>query len=338
MGKDSPVLNDATARSWEDKFVDRNLALEMVRATEAAALAAARWVGKGDAMSADQAAVAAMHATLGSIPFSGTVVLGEGERDLVPFLFNGETVGLGGGSPFDLAVDAVECTRSVAFGRSNAMSVIALAPAGNFHLPPSQYVNKLAVGPDATGAIDIRLSVEDNLYRVAEALKYSVADLTVVILDRERHTGLISDVRRVGARIHLIPDGDVAAAIATAIPGSGIDILMGVGNSAAGVLAAAALRCLGGEIQAVAALSSENERIALRNAGLGDFDRVYHTWDLAGGDNVMFAATGLTDGDVLNGVCYHADGATTHSLVIRSKTRTRRFIVTEHWFEDKPTY
>ena len=318
--------------------MDRNLALEMVRATEAAALAASRWVGKGDALAADQAAVAAMHGALGSIAFSGTIVLGEGERGLVPLLYTGESVGLGGGNLIDLAVDAVECTRSVAFGRSNAMSIVALAPAGNFHLPPSQYVNKLAVGPNAVGAVDIRLSIEENLYRVAEALKYSVADLTVVILDRERHAELISEVRKVGARIHLIPDGDVAAAIATAIPGSGIDLLMGVGSAAAGVLAAAALRCLGGEIQAMAAPSSKSETHALRSAGPGELDRVYHAWDLAGSDNVMFAATGLTDGDVLNGVCYHADGATTHSLVIRSKTRTRRFVVTEHSFEDNPTY
>lgn len=318
--------------------MDRNLALEMVRATEAAALAASRWVGKGDALAADQAAVAAMHAALGSIAFSGTIVLGEGDRGQAPLLYNSESVGLGGGSPFDLAVDAVECTRSVAFGRSNAMSIVALAPSGSLHVPPSQYLNKLAVGPNAVGAIDIRLDVEENLYRVAEALKYSVADLTVVILDRERHAELISEVRRAGARLHLIPDGDVAAAIATAIPGSGVDLLMGIGSSAAGVLAAAALRCLGGEIQAMQAPSSDSEAQALKRGGLAEFDRVYHARDLAGSDNVMFVATGLTDGDVLNGVCYHADGATTHSLVIRSKTRTRRFVVTEHSFEDKPTY
>lgn len=318
--------------------MDRNLALEMVRATEAAALAASRWVGKGDALAADQAAVTAMHGALSAISFSGTIVLGEGERGLVPLMYTGETVGLGGGDLFDLAVDAVECTRSVAFGRSNAMSVVALAPAGNFHLPPSQYVNKLAVGPNAVGAVDIRLSTEENLYRVAEALKYSVADLTVVILDRERHAELINDVRKAGARIHLIPDGDVAAAIATAIPGSGIDLLMGVGSSAAGVLAAAALRCLGGEIQAMPAPSSKSEAHSLRSVGLAELDHVYHTWDLAGGNDVMFAATGLTDGDVLNGVCYHSNGATTYSLVVRLKSRTRRFIVTEHWFEDNPTY
>jgi fructose-1,6-bisphosphatase II len=253
-------------------------------------------------------------------------------------LYPGETVGAGGNNTYDLAVDALECTRSVAFGRSNALAVVAIAPAGSFHLPPTQYLSKLAVGPAAARAIDLNLSVEENLYRVAEALHYSVADLTVVILDRERHSGLISEVRRVGALIHLIPDGDVAAAIATAIPGSGIDILMGTGSSAAGVLAAAALSCLGGEIQCRLAPSDENERARLKGSGEADFGRVYHTRDLSGSDNVMFAATGITDGDVLNGVCYRSDGATTHSLVIRSKTGTRRFIIAEHCFEDHPTY
>lgn len=318
--------------------MDRNFALEMVRVTEAAALAASRWVGKGDAVAADQAAVSAMHQAFGSLAFTGTIALGEGDSGAVTHLYTGETVGAGGGNSFDLAIDALECTRSVAFGRSNAMAVAALVPAGHFHLPPSQYLDKLAVGPSAAGAIDITLGVEDNLYRVAGALKYSLADLTVVILDRERHAGLINEVRRVGARIHLIPDGDVAAAIATAIPGSGVDILMGTGSSAAGVLAAAALRCLGGEIQARVAPSDENEKARLRSVGYTDLNRVYRTLDLAGSDNVMFAATGITDGDVLNGVCYGPNGATTHSLVIRSKTRTRRFIVAEHCFDDKPTY
>ena len=318
--------------------MDRNFALELVRVTEAAALAASRWMGKGDAIAADQAAIDAMHKAFGWIAFSGTVTLGEGEPGTVPHLYTGETVGAGGNNNYDLAVDALECTRSVAFGRSNALAVVALAPAGSFHLPPSQYLNKLAVGPLAAKAIDITLSVEENLYRVAEALHYSVADLTVVILDRERHSGLIAEVRRVGARIHLIPDGDVAAAIATAIPGSGIDILMGTGSSAAGLLAAAALRCLGGAIQCRLAPTDENERNRLRQSGYTDLGRVYHTFDLAGSDNVMVAATGITDGDVLNGVCYRSDGATTHSLVIRSKTRTRRFIIAEHSFEDHPTY
>ncbi len=318
--------------------MDRNFALELVRVTEAAALAASRWMGKGDAIAADQAAIDAMHKAFGWIEFSGSIALGEGEPGTVPHLYTGEIVGAGGGNDYDLALDALECTRSVAFGRSNALAIVTIAPRGSFHLPPSQYLNKLAVGPAAAQAIDINRSIEENLYRVAEALHYSVADLTVVILDRERHAGLITEVRRVGARIHLIPDGDVAAAIATAIPGSGVDILMGTGSSAAGLLAAGALRCLGGEIQCHLAPTDENERSHLRQAGYTDLARVYRTHDLAGSDNVMFAATGITDGDVLNGVCYRPDGATTHSLVIRSRTRTRRFIIAEHCFEDHPTY
>jgi fructose-1,6-bisphosphatase II len=318
--------------------VDRNLALEMVRVTEAAALAASRWVGKGDAVAADSAAVKAMHHAFDSMFFSGTVALGEGEQGTVPLLYSGETVGQGGDQDLDLAIDALECTRSVAFGRSNAMAVVAMVPQGNFSLPPSQYLNKLAVGPEGAGAIDMNLSVEENLYRVAEAKRYSVADLTVVILDRERHAELIATVRCAGARIHLIPDGDVAAAIATAIPGSGVDILMGIGSSAAGVLAAAALRCLGGEIQARLAPTDATEEARLRESGINDPEKIVRKEDMVHGDNVMFAATGITDGDVLNGVCYRADGATTHSLVMRSRSRTRRFIATEHYFEENPTY
>jgi fructose-1,6-bisphosphatase II len=318
--------------------VDRNLALEMVRVTEAAALAASRWVGKGDAGAADRAAIDAMHAAFNSMAFSGRVAHGEGEPGTVPRLFTGEQVGRGGDNSFDLALDALECTRSVAFGRSNAMTVVALVKQSDFHLPPTQYLDKLAVGPEAAGAIDMNLSVEENLQRIARAKRYSVADLTVVILDRERHAGLIDRVRKAGARIHLIPDGDVAAAIATATPGSGIDILMGIGSSAAGVLAAAALKCLGGEFQARPALLDSDEESRLKASGIEDLERIYRIGDMVKGDNVMFAATGITDGDVLNGVCYRADGATTHSLVMRSKTKTRRFIVTEHYFEDNPIY
>ena len=318
--------------------MDRNLALEIVRVTEAAALAASRWVGKGDAVAADSAAVGAMHQAFNSIAFSGTVTLGEGDQGVVPLMYTGQTVGRGGENNLDLAIDALECTRSVAFGRSNAMAIVAMVPRGCFLLPPSQYLDKLAVGPEAAGTIDMNLSIEENLNRVAEAKQYSTPDLTVVILDRERHTELIDTVRKAGVRIHLIPDGDIAAAIATAIPGSGIDILMGIGSSTAGVLAAAALRCLGGEIQARPAPADAAEKARLKESGFTDFGRIYRTEDLARGDNVMIAATGITDGDVLNGVCYRSDGATTHSLVIRSKSRTRRFIVTEHYFEDNPVY
>jgi len=318
--------------------VDRNLALEIVRVTEAAALAASRWVGKGDAVAADSAAVGAMHQAFNSIAFSGTVALGEGDQGVVPLMYTGQTVGRGGENNLDLAIDALECTRSVAFGRSNAMAIVAMVPRGCFFLPPSQYLDKLAVGPEAAGTIDMNLSIEENLNRVAKAKQYSIPDLTVVILDRERHTELIDTVRKAGARIHLIPDGDIAAAIATAIPGSGIDILMGIGSSTAGVPAAAALRCLGGEIQARPAPADATEKARLKESGFTDFGQIYRTEDMARGDNVMVAATGITDGDVLNGVCYRSDGATTHSLVMRSKSRTRRFIVTEHYFEDNPVY
>ena len=318
--------------------MDRNLALEMVRATEAAALAAARWMGKGDAVGADRAAANAMHHAFNSIPFSGRIVLGEDDRDSATALFTDEVVGSGGEDDLDLAVDALECTKSVAFGRSNAMAVVAMAPRGDFFRPPSGYMKKLAVGPEAAGAVDLNLSVEENLQRVAEAKDYSSADLTVVILDRKRHKELVETIRKIGARIHVIPDGDVAAAIAAATPGTGIDVLMGTGGAAAGVLAAAALRCIGGEIQTRLAPDVQNEAARLRGMGHADSKRIYCTADLVRGNNVMFAATGVTDGDVLNGVCYRKDGATTHSLVMRSKTRTRRFIMTEHYFETDPVY
>jgi len=318
--------------------VDRNLALEMVRVTEAAALAAARWMGKGNAVAADQEATDAMHRAFNDISFSGCVAIGEGDQGSVTRLYTGEQVGSGNSEVLDLAVDALECTRSVAFGRSNAMAVVSLAPSGSFFRPPSQYMEKLAVGPDAAGVIDLNRSVEENLRSVARVKNYSVSDLTVVVLDRERHVDLIEEIRHTGARIHLIPDGDVSAAIATATPGSGIDILMGIGNSTAGVLAAAALRCLSGEMHTRLVPSDQSEALQLREMGYVDLKRIYRTSDLARGGNIMFAATGVTDGDVLNGVCYRSDGATTHSLVLRSRSRTRRFIVTEHYFHENPVY
>jgi fructose-1,6-bisphosphatase II len=310
----------------------------MVRVTEAAALAASRWVGKGDTVAADLDATRAMHTAFQSIPFSGRIVMGEGDNETVPHLFAGEQLGSGGQNNFDLAVDALECTRSVAFGRANAMSIVALAPRGCLYLPPAQYLDKLAVGPEAAGAIDITLSVEDNLNRISEAKRYNVSDLTVVMLDRERHGRLIERVRKAGARLRLISDGDVAAAIATATPGSGVDVLMGVGSATAGLLAAAALKCLGGEIQARIAPSDDDDEARLKEHSGGDLNRVYRADDLAREDNVMFAATGITDGDVLNGVTYRPDGASTHSMVLRSLTRTRRFIVTDHYFDDNPVY
>jgi len=318
--------------------VDRNLALEIVRVTEASALAAARWMGKGDALAADEAAVGAMHQALNSIPFSGTIAIGEGNQDSVPKLYHGEKIGSGDGDELDLVVDALECTKSVAFGRSNAMAVIALARHGDFFCPPSYYLHKLVVGPDAAEVIDMKLTVQENLGRVAEIKNYSLSDLTVVVLDRERNSELIEGVRKTGARIHLIPDGDVEAAMAAATPGSGIDVLMGTGGSAAGLLAAAALSCMGGEIQTRLAPTSSSELDQLRQLGHGDLSRVYGTSDLVRGRNVMFASCGVTDGDVLNGVSLRDDGAITHSLVLHSGTRKRRFIVTEHYFEDNNVY
>ena len=318
--------------------MDRNLALEIVRATEAAALAAARWMGKGNAVSADQVAVEAMQVTLNDIQFAGTVVVGDCNSGSSDLLLAGEQVGTATESECELAIDALECTRSVAFGRSNAMSAVATADLGGFFRPPGGYMEKLAVGPDAAGVIDLDRSVEENLNSIARIKGYALSDLTVVVLDRERHTGLIQEIRQTGARIHLIPDGDVAAAIATATPGSGIDVLMGTGSSTAGILAAAALRCIGGELLARLAPMDQNEMAQLRELGYADLKRVYRTADLARGSNVMFAATGVTDGDVLNGVCYRGDGATTHSMVMRSKSRTRRFIVTEHFFDESPVY
>lgn len=318
--------------------MDRNLALEMVRVTEAAALAAARWMGKGDAVAADKAAVSAMRTTLNSIPFAGRITFGEGSEASVEELYDGEEVGAGGPNDIELVIDALECTRSVAFGRTNAMSVVASAPKGSFYCPPSRYVEKLAVGPEASGVLGLDRSVQENLERLAEAKMYRVSDLTVVILDRERHAELIDQVRKSGARIHLIPDGDVAAAIAAATPGTGIDVLMGTGSSGAGVLAAAALRCIGGEIQTRLAPTDQHEADQLRNREHVDLKRIYLTADLARGDNIMFAATGVTDGDLLNGVLYRTNGASTHSMVLRSKTGTRRLIVTDHFFEEKPIY
>jgi fructose-1,6-bisphosphatase II len=318
--------------------VDRNLALELVRATEAAALSAARWVGKGNAVAADQAAMQALHRALSGIKFRGRIVLGEGDHDFSSLLFTDEMVGSGSNNAIDLAVDSLESTNSVAFGRANAMAVVALADQADFILPSSEYLDKIAVGAEAAGVIDLCMSVEENLERIAEAKSYSTADLTVVILDRPRHTELIERVRRTGARIHLIPDGDIAGGIAAALPGTGIDVLLGTGGTAAGVLTAAALRCIDGEMQFRVAPTDEHERDKIQKEGTFDLNHVYCSCDLVRGDNAMFAATGVTDGDLLNGVRYRSDGAATHSVVMRQASRTRRFITTEHYFSGNPKY
>jgi len=317
--------------------MERNLALELVRVTEAAALAAARWMGKGDKNAADQAAVDAMRKAFDAVAIDGTVVIGEGERDEAPMLYIGEKVGCGG-VKVDIALDPLECTNSVAYGRPNALAVIAVGEPGCLLHAPDTYMEKIAVGPKAAPVVDLGVSVEENLNRIAEALEYHLEDVTCVVLDRDRHKELIERVRRLGCRIHLIPDGDVGAAIATALPGSGVDVLLGIGAAPEGVLAAAALRCVGGTLQGRLKFRNEEEKQRARKMGVEDFDRIYTEKELAKGENVMFAATGVSDGDMLRGVHFTGKGARTHSLVMRSRSGTIRKIETEHRFEREPEY
>ncbi len=318
--------------------MDKNLALEFVRVTEAAALACARWMGRGDSNAADGAAVEAMRKVFNSVDIDGVVVIGEGERDEAPMLYIGEKVGKGGNLKVDIALDPLECTNSVAYGRSNAISVLAAAESGMFLHAPDTYMEKLAVGPDAAEVIDLNASPEENLAKIAEAKGFEISDLTVVVLDRERHEDLIKRVRKTGARIRLIMDGDVSAAMATAIPGTGIDVLMGIGGAPEGVLAAAALRCLGGAIHGRLVPRNSGEAERAKRMGVEDLNTVFKTEDLAKGENIMLAATGVTDGDMLRGVRYTGTGAFTHSIVMRSKSGTIRFISTEHHFAKDPDY
>ncbi|HEY3156109.1 MAG TPA: class II fructose-bisphosphatase [Candidatus Eisenbacteria bacterium] len=316
--------------------MDRNLGLDLVRVTEAAALACARWMGRGDKNAADQAAVTAMRRVFDIVDIQGTVVIGEGERDEAPMLYIGETVGSGKGPEVDIALDPLECTNSVAYGRPNALSVIALAQRGHLLHAPDTYMEKIAVGPKAADAIDLNRTVEENLEAVAAAKGYDLEDLTTVVLDRPRHEDLIRRIRRTGARIHLIPDGDVSAAIATAIDSTGVDVLLGVGGAPEGVLAAAALRCLGGAIQGRLILRNDEERGRAKKMGIEDPDRVYSESDLARGNGIVFATTGVTDGDLLPGVHFRAGGAETHSMVMRVQTGTIRTISTQHAFDHEP--
>ncbi len=318
--------------------MERNLALEVVRVTEAAALSSARWMGLGNEKAAHQAAVDAMRRAFDAVPFSGTVVIGEGERDESPMLFIGERVGNGDGLELDVALDPLEGTAIVAQGRANAMSVVALAEKGGFLRTPDTYMEKIAVGPRAKGAVDLSLSPEQNLQNIADAMKCYVEDLTVVILDRPRHAELIRAVREVGARIKLIQDGDVSAAIATGFPDTGVDVLMGVGGAPEGVLAAAALQCLGGDMQGRLKPRNDHEVERARRMGIKDIDRIYRIGDLAKSGDVMFAATGVTDGDLLRGVRFFGGGARTHSVVMRSRSGTVRFIEATHRFDRKPVY
>jgi len=315
--------------------MDRNLALEVVRVTEAAALAASRQMGRGDEHAADQVAVDAMRTALNSLTIRGTVVIGEGERDEAPMLYIGEEVGLGEGPIVDIALDPLEGTTITAKGLTNALAVVAMAEEGGFLNSPDVYMDKIAVGiglPDQI--VDIDEEPKTNLKNLAQAKKVEVSDIVACILDRPRHEELIAKVREAGARIMLISDGDISAVMATSEPESGVDIYLGSGGAPEGVLAASALRCIGGQMQARLVFRNEDEKARARRCGIEDFDRVYGLYDLASGD-VMFAATGVTTGTMLKGVRRFSGGAKTHSVVMRSRSGTVRYIEAVHNFNRK---
>lgn len=312
---------------------ERNLAQELVRVTEAAALAAGRFMGRADKHGSDKAAVEAMRLMLHTIEMDGVVVIGEGEKDEAPMLFNGERVGTGNDPKVDVAVDPIDGTRLLALGRANALATVAVSDSGSMYDPgPFVYMNKIAVGPDAVKAIDIEAPPAVNLRKIAQAKGCDVDDLTVVILDRPRHEEMIAEVRDSGARIRLITDGDVAGALMTSWPNSGIDVLMGIGGTPEGVLAACALKCMGGDIQGKLWPRNDMEIEDGKKSGY-DFDKVLHIDDLVKGDNCFFAASGITDGELLDGVKYHGKGAQTHSLVMRSKSGTVREVKASHRWE-----
>jgi len=308
----------------------RNLALELVRVTEAAALSSGRFMGRGDKKAADAAAVNAMRLVLQTVDMNGIIVIGEGEKDNAPMLYNGENVGNGSEPDVDVAVDPIDGTRPLAFGRSNSLATVAIAPRGSMFNPgPFVYMNKLAVGPEAKGKINIEKSITENLKAIAQAKGKDVEDLTTIILDRPRHDAMIAEIRKVGARIRIIPDGDVAAALMTARPDAGVDVLIGIGGTPEGVLAACALRAMGGEIQGKLYARDDNELRRGRDAGY-DFDKILTMDDLVSSEDVFFAATGITDGELLQGVRYFGDGATTDSIVVRGLTGTVRRITATH--------
>jgi fructose-1,6-bisphosphatase II len=312
---------------------DRNLALELVRVTEAAALGAGRWVGRGDKEAADQAAVDGMRAILDTVSMQGVVVIGEGEKDEAPMLFNGEEVGDGYGPAVDVAVDPLEGTRLTAKGQPNAIAVIALAERGTMFFPGAAvYMDKMATGPEAIDAIDIDAPPRENVERVAKAKGMRVGEVSVVVLERARHEALIDELRETGAKVNLITDGDVAPAIAAAQPATGVDLLMGIGGTPEGVIAAAALKCVGGGVQGKLWPRSDEERSDLVAAGF-DLDRVLTTDDLVSGEDVFVAATGVTTGALLRGVRYRPGGATTDSIVMRSRSGTVRRIEATHSFD-----
>jgi len=309
---------------------DRNLALELVRVTEAAAMAAGRWVGRGDKNGADGVAVNAMRQLIGTVSMNGVVVIGEGEKDEAPMLFNGERVGDGSGPECDVAVDPIDGTRLTAMGMNNALSVLAVAERGSMYDPSAVfYMDKLVTGPEAADVVDIRLPVAENIRLVAKAKNSDIHDVTVVMLDRERHNSLADEIRATGARIKFLTDGDVAGAIMAATEGTGVDLLMGVGGTPEGIISACAIKCIGGKIQGRLWPTDDDEKQKAIDAGL-DLTAVLSTDDLVRGDNCFFVATGITDGELLRGVRYRSGSATTHSLVMRSKSGTKRLIESQH--------
>ena len=319
--------------------MEQMLALEMVRVTEAAAIASARYMGRGAKDEADLAATEAMRRTMDELEMSGTIVIGEGERDQAPMLYIGEQVGRRDQADrraiteIDIAVDPLEGTNLVAYGQANAITVLAASERGGLLHAPDTYLEKLCVGPVAAGKVDIRLSPTENLARIASALGRGINDITVIILDRPRHEKLIAEVREAGARIKLISDGDLSAAISCAVSGTGIHAVMGIGGAPEGVITAAALRCLGGEIQARFRFRNDDERKRALKMGAADEDHVYTTEELASGENLVFAATGVTEGDLLNGVRFFGGGARTHSLVMGYRSKQVRFVDTVHMFD-----
>ncbi|MCS6773591.1 MAG: class II fructose-bisphosphatase [Anaerolineae bacterium] len=321
----------STSISPRKEKPDRNLALELVRATEAAALAAGRWMGRGDKEAGDKAAVEAMRLVLNEVDMDGIVVIGEGEKDEAPMLYNGEQLGNGNGPKMDIAVDPIDGTRLLSIGGAGAISVVALAERGMMYRPCTFYMDKIVVGPECAGVIDIEAPPAANIRAVARAKGMPISSVTVCILDRPRHKTLIEKVRATGARIKLISDGDISGALQTAIPDSGVDILMGIGGAPEGVITAAAMRCVGGEIQAKLWPRDEGERE--QAAAQCDLNEVLTTERLCGGEEVFFAATGITSGELLEGVQYSGQNARTFSLVMRSKSGTVRYIEARHRLE-----
>lgn len=316
----------------EGAVPDRNLALDIARTTEAAALAAARWVGRGDKMAADGAAVDAMRLMFNTVPVDGVVVIGEGEKDEAPMLYNGEKVGTGEGPAVDVAVDPIDGTTLTARGQENALAVVAISPRGTMYDPgPAFYMEKIAVGVEAAGVIDLDAPIEDNVRAVGKAKGLAVSDVTVMILDRPRHQDAIQRVRALGARVKLISDGDVAGAIVAAYPGLGVDMLYGIGGTPEGVIAAAALKCLDGQILGRLWPTDDAERRKMLDAGC-DLEQILTIDDLVAGDDVFFACTGVTDGVLVQGIRYRTGGATSESLVMRTRSGTIRRIQSEHHF------